>query len=200
MMFLAIDIETTGLDERKHSITEFAAVLTNLAGTEPPKTFYRYVNPEDMVWSQYCLNLHRNWLIDVLAARKLGHFECHGVSIVPHVGELISDFVKWLLTDCSWPAPDASGKWKSIVPAGKNFFSFDYRFLEAAGFPRVFKRRALDPAILYTMPGIDAEPPDLLTCKKRAIEEGCVFTNPHVAHNALEDAQDVVALLQHRLK
>lgn len=196
MQFLAVDIETTGLDDRKHSIVEFAAVFTNLAGTEPPRTFYRYVNPENMVWSQYCLNLHRDWLTRVLEARKQGKWECDNVKIMTGTAELIIDFTKWLFTECSWPVPDNSGKWKSIIPAGKNFYSFDHRFLEAAGFPRMFKRRALDPAIGY-ITGSDAEPPDLLTCKKRATALGAVFKNPHVAHNALEDAEDVVTLLQH---
>lgn len=199
MQFLAVDLETTGLDDRKHSITEFAAVFTNLAGTEPPLTFYRYINPEDMVWSQYCLNLHANWLTRVLEARKQGKWECDGIPIVKDTETLIREFLNWLYVDCSWPLPDATGKFKSIVPAGKNFFSFDYRFLEAAGFPRVFKRRALDPGLMYITPA-DAEPPDLSVCKTRAIGEGVKFKNSHVAHNALEDAEDVVALLQHRYR
>jgi hypothetical protein len=197
MQFLAIDIETTGLDDQKHGITEFAAVFTNLAGTEPPKKFYRYINPEDYVWSQYCLRLHADWLRRVLAAREAGVWECDGVKIVRNADALVTDFTTWLFTECSWPVPDK--KWKSIVPAGKNFYSFDHRFLEAAGFPRMFKRRALDPAIGYIIES-DAEPPDMATCKIRAESLGCIFKHSHVTHNALEDAEDVVALLQHWIK
>lgn len=198
MQFLAVDIETTGLDDQKHSITEFAAVFTNLAGTEPAKTFYRYIDPENFVWSQYCLNLHRDWLTRVLAARKRGEWECDGIRILPNTIELIDEFKTWLFTECSWPIP-RDQKWQSIIPAGKNFYSFDHRFLEAANFPRCFKRRQLDPGQAYITPA-DAEPPDLIQCKIRAMNEGVVFKHPHVAHNALEDAEDVVTLLQHRYR
>lgn len=199
MNFLAIDIETTGLNPMKHGITEFAAVFTNLAGTEQPLTFYRYINPEDFVWSQYCMRLHDHWLRRLLQARESGKWECDGIPIVPDMKALIDQFMTWLYTECSWPLPDQNGKIKSITAAGKNFGSFDRQFLDTVGFPPIFKHRSLDPGMLYILP-TDTEPPDLLACKNRAIGEGAVFKNPHVAHNALEDAQDVVALLQHRYK
>ncbi len=198
MKFLAIDIETTGLDDKLHSITEFAAVFADLEGKEEPITFYRYIQPEDFVWSMYCLNLHWNWLHRALVRVKEKLWDCpNEPRMVKDVYELIREFCVWLFNDCNWPIP-VEERWKSIIPAGKNFFSFDHRFLEAAGFPRMFKRRQLDPTILYTRQD-DTEPPDLTECKARAIAEGCDL-KPGVAHNALDDAMDVVKLLQHRFK
>lgn len=196
MMFLAIDIETTGLDPHKHSITEFAAILTNLRGTEPPKRFYAYMDPEGMVWSQYCLGLHAQWLSTVLEARKAKKWEANNVPIFPDTKTLIEKFTQWLFVECSWPVPK-DGKWKTLVPAGKNFASFDRRFLDAAGFPSMFKHRTLDPMMLYVKPEDDV-PPGLDVCKLRAIEQGCKFDSPLVAHTAMEDAEDVVKLLHHR--
>jgi oligoribonuclease len=193
--FLSIDIETTGLNPLQHSMTEFAAVFTDLRSETISKAFYRHINPENFVWSQYCLGLHGQWLSSMLEARKQNKWEVNGVGIVRDTAELINEFCQWLWTECNWPVP-VNGKWKSIVPAGKNFNSFDRRFLEAANFPPMFKHRALDPAMLYTFVQ-DEEPPSLELCKKRAMDRGCVFKNPGVAHNALEDADDVALLLQH---
>ncbi len=197
MIFVSIDIETTGLNPMKHSVTEFAAVFSDLRCEKEPLTFYRHIDPEDFVWSQYCLTLHAKWLEGVLAMRKRNEWWYNGHQIVKNMNELIQEFCRWLWVDCGWPLPEA-GKWKSIVAAGKNFNSFDRRFLDVAGFPPMFKHRALDPGMLYIQPG-DNEPPSLELCKQRAIANGANM-NPGVAHNALEDALDVMRLLQHAFR
>lgn len=77
--------------------------------------------------------------------------------------------------------------------AGKNFGTFDKRFIDAypefGDFVR-FKQRVLDPSILYVDWKNDRSCPDLTTCKERA------GLDPFVSHDSLEDAWDVVELLR----
>jgi hypothetical protein len=80
-----------------------------------------------------------------------------------------------------------------IIPAGKNFRSFDYEFLQYV--PKFmdlieFSRRTIDPALLYVDWKNDEELPDTPTCNKRA---GVI--NEYV-HNALFDCWDIVQLLR----
>jgi len=81
----------------------------------------------------------------------------------------------------------------SINVAGKNFSSFDKKFLERL--PRWkqcirIRQRVIDPAVLFVNWKEDETVPGLGECKKRA---GFVDL---VSHNALEDAWDVVELLR----
>lgn len=84
----------------------------------------------------------------------------------------------------------------SVTPAGKNFSSFDRRVLEQAGFFEelrgvTFRHRAIDPATAYFRRG-DKALPDLATCLQRA-----GIDKKEVAHDALEDALDVVRVVRH---
>jgi len=77
--------------------------------------------------------------------------------------------------------------------AGKNFGSFDQKFLERLPrWKQIFRirNRILDPAILYVDWENDDSLPGLSKCKERG------GFNPHVTHNAVDDAMDVVALLR----
>jgi hypothetical protein len=80
-----------------------------------------------------------------------------------------------------------------ITAAGKNFATFDLKFLERLPrWKQVFKvrQRIIDPSVLFTNWGEDDSLPSLSMCKKRAgMEE-------HVAHDAVEDARDVIRLLR----
>jgi len=80
-----------------------------------------------------------------------------------------------------------------ITVAGKNFATFDLKFLERL--PRwkqliKVRQRVLDPTILYIDWKEDDSPPSMSTCKKRA------GLPPEITHNAVEDALDVIMLLR----
>lgn len=195
MQFFSIDIETTGLDSKKHGITEFAAIFADLEGKQEPKTFHRWLNPEDYVWSVYCLNLHSAWLQRVVQRILVREWEpsVPGEPIIcKHHEDFVTQFFGWLIHDCKIPLKE--GRPEKITPAGKNFSSFDFRFLEPL-FPMLFRHRALDPTQHYLRTD-DKIPPDLALCKDRAKADGCQFTHEGVSHTALDDAWDVVKLLQ----
>jgi hypothetical protein len=77
--------------------------------------------------------------------------------------------------------------------AGKNFGTFDKRFIDSMeDFVRFvkFKQRILDPSLLFVEWDKDTSLPDLPTCKERA------GFDPFVSHDSLEDAWDVVQLFR----
>jgi hypothetical protein len=201
MKFLAIDIETTGLDPQVHSITEFAAVYADLYDKSfTPIVFNRWVYPNGFVWDAYCLHLHFDWIKKVYDRVKVENISPRdeakdGPIICMNHTALVNQFAYWIQTECGLPAP-ASGRWTKVTPAGKNFGGFDGQFLKTHGFPELFRHRSLDPGPLYIRPE-DQFPPELKLCKERAIATGCGRIQPEVAHSALEDAFDVVDLLQH---
>jgi hypothetical protein len=194
MKFFSIDLETTGLDPKVHSITEFAAVYADIEGKQPLKMFYRWLNPEGFVWSQYCLDLHGEWLRKVNLRIKAKQYNgdpaiCYGMPT------LISQFEHWLTSELELPLVDDSGKQIKYTAAGKNFGSFDLQFLKAANFPQMWRHRAFDPTPLYVKKG-DEILPELAECKKRAMLDGARFETEVVAHNAIQDALDVVDLIR----
>ena len=200
MKFFSIDLETTGLDPKVHSITEFGAAFADIQGKEEIKTFYRWIAPIDYVWSTYCLDLHKNWITTIGARLKAN--EIDGTpKICLNYGQLIHDFQKWMKDDLGLNIlkPDAPQQYVKYTAAGKNFGSFDLQFLKAAGFPDMWRHRALDPTILY-LKDSDEFLPELRECKKRAILDGAAFKSEEVAHSGIEDALDIVELLRHGLR
>lgn len=197
MDFYCVDIETTGLDPSKHGVIAFACVKANLFDASVPlKAFYRWVNPEGMVWTQYCLDLHHEWLRIInkrIKEKRLTLEDSQNPTICANLLLVVTAFRTWLRDECGWEQ-DAKGKWPSLIAAGKNFGAFDLQFLKS--YMGMFAHRSLDPAILYMEKG-DKKPPDLMECKARAIERGYGgFESTVVSHDALDDAMDVVKLLQ----
>lgn len=215
LQFYSIDLETTGLDSKKHGVTEFAAVFTDVGNSFQSKTFSRWLDPEDYVWSNFCLRLHAKWIDRVTARIQAGAFEATETEpkICKNTAELIHDFKTWLFTECNQPPPKTKlipmfingkkmnfdiveEKWAKITAAGKNFGAFDKGFLEEMDWPPMFRHRSFDPTVLYYLKSHDDVLPELLTCKKRAIAEGCsLFDQEVVAHAALADAFDVAKLI-----
>lgn len=199
MRVFVFDTETTGLDPRKHSIVEIAAYSFDLMRPEEPThLFHRYVYPENMVWTAYCLNLHKDLLVQLIGKTIPYDHEC----------TIFTDF------DCPKAVPadklfrelqtwhtrlgylDRNNKVASMIGAGKNFATFDLPFIQnLPGYTNVFKHRSLDPAMAYLEPQ-DEVPPELKECKKRAVALGGVFDKMEVAHTAVEDVMDVVELLK----
>lgn len=207
MRVFSIDLETTGLDPAKHGVIEVGAIMFDLFDRNiPQKKFIRYISPEDMVWSQFCLKLHAAWLDNVNYRIQHGQFAEIPYNsdimeatkwqpkICKNFAEMQLDFQQWLFVECGFAPPSEDGKWTDkIIPAGKNFSSFDRPFLLNNGFPvRMFHHRAIDPGPLYIRQS-DTVPPEFKVCKERCPS----FTDTTVAHTALEDAADVITLLHY---
>lgn len=170
MKYLSVDIETTGLDPSKNGIVEIGCVLADTTHPGWNHTYHKVVNPGITVeWDDYAKDLHKDWWKP-------------NVGMCPQA--LLWNLAEWLKVRGVDPL--------KIWAAGKNFGSFDQRFLrEIPGYGEAikFKSRSLDPAILFFDPYKDEEIPDLETCRKRA------GLPNQTTHRALDDAVMVVALL-----
>lgn len=173
MLYVSIDVETTGLDPETCQVIEFAAVLADTTG-HVYDTFHRYVLHEHYHGEPYALSMHAG-IFRILADK--------GASLQAWGHNIGVEFALWL-------RQHVEGR---VFAAGKNFGAFDLQFLKKMpGFAGLFHHRTLDPTMLYFDPVNDEQLPDLQTCKTRA----GILTE--VAHTAMEDAMDVVAVLTHK--
>jgi oligoribonuclease (3'-5' exoribonuclease) len=206
MRIFSIDIETTGLDSRIHSMVEIAIVSVDLYNEQAPEyLFHRYIIPENLTWTIYCLNMHR-YLLEKLITNtipidkgmlEVGSKMPYDVPCQIPLITVFSEIKQWLFDTVKYIK---DGKVANMIPAGKNFANFDLRFIERLPtYHNIFKHRTLDPVSLYTMSG-DEVPPELKVCKERAIALGCDFTTSKVSHTAVDDARDVVKLLRFAVK
>ncbi len=175
MRYASIDIETTGLNPDTCQILEIGIVIDDLE--QPinpiPPTLHLYIKHDLIVGEPYALNMNAR-IIKILAENKLPN-------IVPEfkAESLIQDFL--------WTHfPD-----KPTV-AGKNFYGFDFRFINKVWKHLKFHHRAIDPASHFMRPD-DETLPDLTTCLKRAeiqMHEGFQL------HTAVDDAKAVIRLIR----
>lgn len=164
MKYISIDVETTGLDWDHCQILEIGAVYDD---TDKPfqeaKLFSEVARMDAIRGEPYALQMNAHI---IRASMKRGIYN------------LTAAFGSWL----------GEGK---TTPAGKNFSSFDARFLETGGFDMSrLRHRVLDPGSMYAM-STDAQPPDLKTCCLRA---GFEPFGP--AHRGLPDALTVCRLIR----
>lgn len=222
MKYVSIDIETTGLDAERYNILSIGAIIEDttkkLPFDEIPK-FHVAIKHKEVLGSLFAMNMNKE-LIDAIAHYQDAEDQDEKNDLVHHTGmwflnedEVVEAFYHWLFTngitdlkqeDMSHQhmttfkgivVPMMTSKMKptSITVAGKNFATFDKRFLERL--PRwkqaiKVKQRVMDPAILFMDWKNDDSLPSLGECKKRAGIDGIV------SHNAIEDAWDVVQLLR----
>ena len=193
MKYVSIDLETTGLNPLTCQILEFGAVVDDLDNLKPleelPK-FHAYVLPSSAEVSM--ANLARQEVVymgepfalqmnaGILA--KIANRKNNREDLFLCEDELASEFNRFL---------KKNGLTEKVLAAGKNYGTFDKRFLDAI--PEwsniKFHHRVLDPMMLF-MRKSDQEPPRLSTCLERA------GLNPVITHNALEDALQVVQLIR----
>lgn len=195
MIYVSIDIETTGLDFENHQIIELGAVIEDTNNRLPLDRLPRYsvvVKPDKyLVGDPFALNMNRD-LISLIASGPEKNPEVKFVS----ASELADDFYNWLLEQGLETKLSSKGyEYITINVAGKNFSAFDQIFLEKV--PNMtkkirFRRRVLDPSILYLDLENDSVLPSLGDCKKRA----GLSMDGFVSHRAVDDAMDVIELLR----
>lgn len=177
LRYVSIDIETTGLEPDKHQVIEFAAVAST--GEE----FNTLVAYKELTISPFVAVMHQELLkrmatIDWDKLEFSSYYSDEQLIVVPSY--LAYRFGIWLTSNHIE---------QPITAAGKNFSSFDLRFLRRIMPGIKFHHRALDPAVFYLRNG-DTKLPNLATCCERA---GIEWND---RHTALADARVVVKLLE----
>ncbi len=198
MIYFSIDIETTGIDWDKHTILEFGAILEDtkkqLSFDEIPK-FNCLLRHPDYVGTPLALAMHK----EIFEELESGISKC---DIIPFY-DLGIKFYAWLMEQNNkseekfLEKSGVNGFPVVITVAGKNFGTFDLRFLEnLGGFKKHvwFRKRIIDPAILYYDDAIDTVLPNLEICKERA-----GIKNTAIAHRTIQDAWDVIEVLRGKL-
>lgn len=206
MIYLSIDVETTGLDQERYNILSIGAIIEDtakkLSFEEIPK-FHVAIDHKEVVGSLFAMNMNKQ-LIEYIARYQEADFNdreairrISGMQFL-HEENVVEEFYKFIysngLCDPTNP-PILTSKMKPTIinVAGKNFSAFDKKFLERLPHWKQairMRQKVADPAILFVDWNKDTELPGLFECKKRAGIAGIV------THNALEDAWDVIMLLR----
>jgi oligoribonuclease (3'-5' exoribonuclease) len=183
MIYLSIDTETTGLNEKTCEILSFSAVLEDTDKPNIPVDDLPHVHfifKKDFIKGEpYALNLNK----DIIEIIKEGKDErlINELQFFPKFREFLKE-------------NNVEGKLKV---AGKNFSSFDLKFIDILmnevwdfGSSIKFHHRVLDVGPLFVDFKNDEWIPDLNMCMERAGVKGTV------QHCAYEDAKDVIRVLR----
>lgn len=221
MKYASIDIETTGVDNENSQTLSIGIVIedsNNVLPVEELPTLEVAIIRERLTGEIFGLNMNRDLISDILSY-KLAKTDDERIAIVEATGreylqeeEIVERIFHFMYEHGALDGGQstAAGKVKVVNgktypmlisnmkpyyfnAAGKNFATFDQKFLERLPrWKQVFKirSRVLDPGILFVDWKNDESIPGLQTCKERAGVTGIV------THNALEDAIDVVLCLR----
>lgn len=220
MIYVSIDIETSGLDSKKHRVLAIGAIIedTNkkLPYEECPK-FNAIVLQNEIVGSPRAITMNKE-IISMIGEYLEGdedtkhNFDTHSDYRFLKEENVISEFYWWLddnglghgliNLDGSYvkmkdgkqrPIINSATKPITLNVAGKNFGTFDKLFLQDLPWWQKLirtRQRVLDPAILCVDWGKDTSLPSLIKCKEKLGIKGIV------THNALDDAWDVIEILR----
>ena len=220
MKYASIDIETTGIDNERSQTLSIGIVLEDCNDIKPinelPKLEVAIIR-ERLDGEIFALNMNRDLISDILRYKlaktdeerkqieaETGREYLNEEDVVKRIFQFMFDHsalegdytfgdMREIVNGKSYPALTSKMKPWYFNAAGKNFASFDQKFLERLPrWKQVFKirGRVLDPAILFVDWANDNATPGLSLCKERA------GLSNVVTHNAVEDALDVVMLLR----
>lgn len=182
MKYVSIDLETTGLDEKKCQILEFGAAFEDeVSHIAELKTFRRIIIRRKIKGEPYALWLNAELIKQISDYNPINSPR----NLFCREDELLPQFAAWLTAVGVNPM--------NVVAAGKNFAKFDLQFINRLpwyGARIKFHHRIVDPTGYYILP-TDVEPPNTQTCLKRA------GLPEFVAHKAVDDALDVIRLQRH---
>jgi oligoribonuclease len=190
LRYVSLDLETSGSDPLRHQVLELAAVVedTRRTATTPLAelpSFRRALRHPEICGTAGALALNARLLEELSDKTKIDAPDiCRPEEVLPLLREfLLANGFKPNKKDCV-----------SITLAGKNVGTFDLLFLrELPGWGTLIKAEpaVLDPAAFYLNWHKDSRLPTMLICQARAGD-----AEPHVAHEALADALEVVRLLR----
>jgi oligoribonuclease len=220
MVYVSIDIETSGLDFDMNSILSIGAIIEDttkkLPFEECPK-FNAIVLQRNIQGSPRALTMNKN-IIELMSEYLDGNDEVKQ-NMNTQTGylfleeeEVVKQFYRFLyenglgdhtILNSGGYGEFTNGKWSitfnnatkpiTLNVAGKNFGTFDKVFLEELPWWKKLiriRQRILDPGILFVDWNNDDSIPNLKTCKERC------NVNGEVTHDALEDAWDVIQILR----
>jgi hypothetical protein len=218
MIYVSIDIETTGLDPLSNNVLSIGAIIEDttkkLPYDECPK-FNAIVLNKQLQGSPRAITMNKE-VISLMGEYLEGTDEVRAV-LNNNSGykfyeeeEVVKEFYKFLwgngygyelgpgdfvntVDGIEYPAIGGKTKPITLNVAGKNFGTFDKLFLQELPWWQKLirtRQRVLDPAILCVDWNNDTALPSLTQCKERTNVEGIV------THNALEDAWDVIQVLR----
>ena len=190
MRYVSLDLEMSGPDPLRHQVLELAAVVEDTRRTatlplaELP-AFRRALRYRELAGTPGALALNNRLLIELADKSKVNAPDiCRPEEVVAQLREfLLANGFKPDKKDCV-----------AITLAGKNVGTFDLLFLrELPGWGTLVRAEpaVLDPAAFYLNWHKDSRLPTMLICQARAGDDA-----PHVAHEALADALEVVRLLR----
>lgn len=219
MIYVSIDIETSGLDHEKHKVLSIGAIIEDaekkLPYEECPK-FNAIVLQNEIIGSPRALTMNKD-IISMMGEYLEGddesrqNLQTHSDYSFYESDDVVKQFYYWLetnglghgLMNSGHYGKAQDGKWLPLINsatkpitlnvAGKNFGTFDKLFLQELPWWQKLirtRQRVLDPAILMVDWTNDKSLPNLTQCKERAGVSGIV------THNALEDAWDVIEVLR----
>lgn len=182
MKYIALDLETCGLDTDKDSVLQIVAIFDDLSNPldlqDLPK-FEVFIDDGFIHGNAYAINMHiksglwQRWLNSPKVA-----FE-----------KAISDLCRFIGT--------VSSSKERINLAGKNIGKFDFHCLRRS--PHFFNyvnnncsHRFIDPSENFFDYNRDVHKPDLKECKRRAGLEDI-----GMAHDAMVDCLDIVRLIRY---
>jgi len=186
MKYVAIDIETTGLDPETCQVLQIGAVIEDTGENVPIDdlpTFMAYIAHEDFRGSAYALHMNSNILGIIAEGGDRVMLPIHAVY----------EFQQWLIKNGY--EKDAEGKVRFLA-AGKNVGSFDEQFLKKMPIWNDIlhmSHEKIDPAMLFVDWSEDEKPPNLQTCLQKA------GIDDVVTHDAVEDAQQVIKLIRYKV-
>jgi oligoribonuclease len=190
MRYVSLDLETSGSDPLRHQVLELAAVVedTRRTATTPLAelpSFRRALRYPEICGTAGALALNARLLEELADKSKADAPDiCQPEEVLPLLREfLLANGFK----------PDKKDR-VSFTIAGKNVGVFDIPFLrQLPGWGTLVRAEpaVLDPAAFYLNWHKDSRLPSMLICQARS-----GTPEPHVAHEALADALEVVRLLR----
>jgi hypothetical protein len=189
MKYVSIDIETTGLNPNEDQVLEIGAIIEDtenkLSFEDAPKFSIILEHPK-YIGSATAISMNAR-IFDILGkipSRADDASKYRYENYIVKAEDAAQHFAKWL---------SENGIKYPVNAAGKNFGTFDLRFLKnLPGWEKriIISQRIIDPATLFADFKNDSTLPNLSECKRRVgIEE-------KVTHVAIEDAWDVIQLLR----
>lgn len=213
MLYVSIDIETSGLDAERNQVLSIGAIIedtNNKLDRDDCPTFYRIITHKEITGNPFALTLNQEEISLISAFHEGDETVCDNIAFVSEdeVAKQFYDFL-WennmadfrlplnehvrMIDGKPYPILGSKTKPIRINVAGKNFGTFDKVFLEKLPWwQKLIKTRhkIIDPGVLFVNWVDDDQIPSLDTCKERANIKGVV------THNALDDAWDVIELLR----
>lgn len=181
MKYIALDVETTGLDPKTCQLLQVSMILEDTKVQKPLGQLDHltcFIRHPLYMGEAYALRMN-GWIFDVLTSRATPQYQ------IFTLGEFVVEANKFINF--------GFGVDEKATLAGKNVATFDLPFLPAELKPR-FRHRFLDPGSMFVDFSTDEVLPDLQACKTRA-----GIASP-VKHDAYYDAQDVISLIRTKVK